>query len=77
MSYKETQDLAILPAQIEALEKEQSEIAAVLALPETYQNPERLREVQASADAIGASLTKAYGRWEALEEKAAAQTAGS
>lgn len=77
MSYKETQDLAILPAQIEALEKEQSEIAAVLALPETYQNPERLREVQASADAIGASLTKAYGRWEALEEKAAALTAGS
>ncbi|MHB1268701.1 MAG: ABC transporter ATP-binding protein, partial [Acidithiobacillus ferriphilus] len=77
MSYKETQDLAILPAQIEALEKEQGEIAATLALPETYQNPERLREVQARADVISASLTKAYGRWEALEEKAAAQAAES
>ena len=71
MSYKETQELATLPVQIEVLEKEEGEIAATLALPETYQNPERLREVQARADAVSASLTKAYGRWEALEEKAA------
>jgi len=77
MSYKETQELATLPVQIEVLEKEEGEIAATLALPETYQNPERLREVQARADVISASLTKAYGRWEALEEKAAAQTAES
>ena len=77
MSYKETQELAMLPAQIEALEKEQGEIAAVLALPETYQNPERLREVQARADAVSTSLTKAYGRWESLEEKAAALAADS
>ncbi|MHB1496269.1 MAG: ABC transporter C-terminal domain-containing protein [Acidithiobacillus sp.] len=71
MSYKETQELATLPVQIEVLEKEEGEIATTLALPETYQNPERLREVQARADAVSASLTKAYGRWEALEEKAA------
>ncbi|WP_438263576.1 ABC transporter C-terminal domain-containing protein [Acidithiobacillus ferrooxidans] len=71
MSYKENQELAALPAQIEALEKEEGEIAAMLALPEIYQNPERLREVQARADVVSASLTKAYGRWEVLEEKAA------
>lgn len=77
MSYKETQELATLPVQIEALEKEQGEIAATLALPETYQNPERLREVQARADTVSTSLTKAYGRWESLEKKAAALAADS
>lgn len=77
MSYKETQELATLPVQIEALEKEQGEIAATLALPETYQNPERLREMQARADTVSTSLTKAYGRWESLEEKAAALAADS
>ncbi|PKY10785.1 ABC transporter ATP-binding protein [Acidithiobacillus marinus] len=72
LSYKETQELAQLPAQIEKLEQEQEDLAATLTLPETYQNPEKLKEVQAQAEQMTSALQQAYTRWELLEAKAAA-----
>ncbi|MEY2333582.1 ATP-binding cassette domain-containing protein [Acidithiobacillus ferrianus] len=77
MSYKETQELVALPAHIEALEKEQREIASALGQVEIYQDPGRLRDVQTRADAVSAALAATYARWEALEEKAASTAVDS
>ncbi|MFA7495862.1 MAG: ATP-binding cassette domain-containing protein [Acidithiobacillus sp.] len=70
LSYKETQELKTLPAEIEALEKEQEEIAQILILPETYQDAEKLKALQTRADHLARKLLKTYERWEALEAKA-------
>ncbi len=74
LSYKETQELSTLPAQIETLENEQTALATTLAAPETYQNPEKLRVIQMQAEQVAQQLQKAYARWELLEAKAAAIT---
>ena len=72
LSYREKQDLEQLPATIEALESEQSELHATLADPEVYRRgdgteiaraKERLAEVETQ-------LEGAYERWEELESRA-------
>jgi ABC transport system ATP-binding/permease protein len=73
LSYKEVRELEALPARIEALEAEQTELAARLADPALYQNKaEEAAELQARSEAIEAELLDALTRWEALEAKATA-----
>jgi ATP-binding cassette subfamily F protein uup len=71
LSYKETQELKALPAQIEALEQEQAQVEEQLADPDFYRNdPGEVKRVQARHAQIEAALTQALERWTALEEKA-------
>jgi ATP-binding cassette subfamily F protein uup len=70
LGYKEERELAELPARLEALEREQGEIAGRLADPVLYR--ERAGEVkplQARHTAIEEELTQALARWEELEGK--------
>jgi len=62
-----------LPAQIEALEIEQAQIAERLADPLLYQSsPQDAVALQARSEAIEAELLEALTRWEMLEAKASA-----
>jgi ATP-binding cassette subfamily F protein uup len=73
LSYKEARELDALPAQLEALEAEQAQIAERLADPSLYQSsPQEAAALQARSEAIEAELLDALARWEALEAKAAA-----
>src|SRR5512143_1616710 len=72
LSYKETRELEGLPARIEALEAEQTELAARLADPALYQaGSQDAAALQARSEAIEAELLDALARWEALEARAA------
>jgi len=70
LSFNEVRELDALPAKLEALEKEQSELAAKLADPATYTSgtaePRKLSERH---EAIDAELTRLLARWEELEKK--------
>jgi ATP-binding cassette subfamily F protein uup len=71
LSYNETRELEALPAKLEALEREQAEIAAKLADPATYQDRAMdLAALNARHEAIEAELTALLARWEALESRA-------
>ena len=73
LSFKETRELEALPAQIEALEIEQAQIAERLADPVLYQaSPQDAVALQARSEAIEAELLEALARWEMLEAKASA-----
>src|SRR3569623_2643587 len=73
LSFKETRELEALPAQIEALEIEQAQIAERLADPVLYQSsPQDAVALQARSEAIEAELLEALTRWEMLEAKASA-----
>ena len=73
LSYKEARELDALPAQLEALEAEQAQIAERLADPALYQSgPQEAAALQARSEAIETELLDALARWEALEAKAAA-----
>ncbi|MDA8129618.1 MAG: ATP-binding cassette domain-containing protein [Betaproteobacteria bacterium] len=72
LSFKEARELDALPAQIEALEAEQAQIAERLCDPALYQAAgQEAAGLQARADAIETQLLEALARWEALEAKAA------
>jgi ATP-binding cassette subfamily F protein uup len=68
LSFKERSELAVLPAQIEALEAERAASHARLADPELYKASgdavPRLREALAAQEA---ALEQAYARWAELE----------
>jgi len=67
LSYKEQRELDELPARIEALEAEQSELAAFLAEPESYTTePQRVVTAQKRHAEIDDQLLKALERWEEL-----------
>jgi ATP-binding cassette subfamily F protein uup len=73
LSFKETKELEALPARIEQLETEQSQLTALLGDAEVYRNdPERVRNAQVRFKALEEELAAAYARWEALESRAAA-----
>ncbi|WP_018509311.1 ATP-binding cassette domain-containing protein [Thiobacillus thioparus] len=73
LSFKEARELEALPAQIEALEAEQAQIAERLADPALYQaSPQEAAALQARSEAIEAGLLEALTRWEMLEAKASA-----
>ncbi len=70
LSYKEQRELDALPAQIQALETEQMEVAACLADPALYQaDAKNAAKLQARSEAIDAELFDALSRWERLENK--------
>jgi ABC transport system ATP-binding/permease protein len=70
LGYKETRELADLPARLEGLEREQAEIAAKLADPALYRGrPREVKELQLRHAAIEAELTQLLARWEELEAK--------
>ncbi|MGB7542171.1 MAG: ATP-binding cassette domain-containing protein, partial [Burkholderiales bacterium] len=70
LGYKEGRELAELPGTVQALEREQSGIAAQLADPALYRDrPEQVKQLQLRHAAIEAELTQALTRWEELEAK--------
>jgi ATP-binding cassette subfamily F protein uup len=70
LSYKEGRELVELPVRIEALEKEQRAIEALLADPATYRDePARVKPLQDRFAAIEEELLESLTRWEALEAK--------
>jgi len=71
LSYKEARELEALPQQIEALEQEQSEIAAHFADGSIFRtDPKRARQLQARSEALEVEVMEALERWETLEQRA-------
>jgi ATP-binding cassette subfamily F protein uup len=69
LSYKEQRELDALPAQIEALEKEQAELQTLLAGSELYtQGAERIAAVTARAAQLDDELLQRLERWTQLSE---------
>ena len=67
LSYKEQRELDALPARIESLEAEQTQIGELLADAGVYaREPDRAAAAQARYARIDAELTQALERWEAL-----------
>jgi len=70
LSFKEARELEGLPAKLEALEKEQKEIAARLADPAFYSDRSAdVRAIIGQHEAIEAELSRMLARWEELEAK--------
>ncbi|WP_295403475.1 ATP-binding cassette domain-containing protein [uncultured Thiocystis sp.] len=68
LSFKETRELAELPARIESLEQEQADLHACLADPALYQaDGGEVAKVKARLEVVDATLEDAYARWEVLE----------
>jgi ATP-binding cassette subfamily F protein uup len=68
LSYKDQRELEQLPARIEALETEQTQIHAGLADPSVYQKGgDAVTSLQSRLVKVEADLAAAYARWEALE----------
>jgi ATP-binding cassette subfamily F protein uup len=73
LSYKETRELAQLPAQIEALETEQRAINERMSDPEYHrQGATRMKADGARLAEIEQQLATAFDRWAELEARAAA-----
>lgn len=73
LSFKETRDLTELPREIEALEKEQSALHALMAAPDYYKTGADVQQQYQARDAeIDALLMEKLERWTAIEEKAKA-----
>jgi len=70
LSFKEDRELTELPAKIDALEKEQSQITTALANPALYRDqPAQVQQLNLRFAAIEAELASALSRWEKLEAK--------
>jgi ATP-binding cassette subfamily F protein uup len=69
LSYKEQRELAALPEEIEALEREQTEINAKMASAEYHrQGATQIREDRKRLEEIETLLLDKFARWETLEE---------
>ena len=70
LSFKEAQELERIPADIQALEREQEEIAAALGAGDLYRdNPSHARQLQERAAQIETRLAQMMARWEELEQR--------
>lgn len=70
LSYKEAQELASLPAHIEALEAEQANLTAKLSDSEYHKRPlDEIKRDKERMDELPSLIDKAYERWEALTQK--------
>jgi ATP-binding cassette subfamily F protein uup len=77
LTFKEQRDLASMPSEIEALEREQHDLTARMAGADYHQQGvERIRADRARAEAIERTLESLFERWSVLEEKAKAAAAG-
>jgi ATP-binding cassette subfamily F protein uup len=72
LSYKEQQELAALPASIEALEEEIAALHAAMAAADYYRQPgDVLARDRSRLEDRERRLAEAFARWEALEPPAA------
>ena len=70
MSYKEARELEELPQRLQALEREQEELARRLADPAIYQDRSvDVKAMNVRLETSDAELTVLLARWEALEAK--------
>ncbi len=70
LSFKEARELEELPRRIEALEREQADIAAHFADGSIFRSdPKRARQLQARSEEIEAEVSAALTRWEELESR--------
>jgi ATP-binding cassette subfamily F protein uup len=70
LTNKERQELETLPVKIEALEKEQTELAAKLADPAFYKaQAAKFAEVKARLETVEREHGAAFARWEELESR--------
>jgi ATP-binding cassette subfamily F protein uup len=70
LSFKEQRELDEIPQRIEALEREQEEIAAALGSGAVYRdNPQHAKQLQERAAALEDELLRVMERWEALERR--------
>lgn len=68
LTYKDQRELEMLPAKIEKLESDASQLHTVMAEPDFYkQPPKEIAAKQAELKKIEEQLATAYARWEALE----------
>ncbi|GAB4471115.1 MAG: ATP-binding cassette domain-containing protein [Burkholderiaceae bacterium] len=76
LGFKEQRELESLPAEIEALEREQSELIAAMGSPDYHKRgADAIRADRARAEAIERLLAEKYERWATLEDKAKAAAA--
>jgi ABC transport system ATP-binding/permease protein len=69
LSYKEQRELAGLPEEIEALEREQAELTARMSAPDYHRaGGEKLRGDRKRLEELEALLLERFTRWERLEE---------
>jgi ABC transport system ATP-binding/permease protein len=72
LSYKEERELAALPAEIESLEREQTELTARMSAPDYHRlGAERLRGDRKRLAELEELLLERFARWELLEEQRA------
>ena len=76
LSFKETRELESLPAQIERLEIEQSQLVEKLADPELYSDGAKVSATTARMKSIEVALETAFERWESLLEMEKQAAAG-
>ena len=68
LSYKDQRELDALPARIESLENEQSELQAVTSDPGFYQqDQETITATLARLESVVGELEACFARWEELE----------
>ena len=68
LSYKEQRELEALPAKIEALETEETELHAAMGQGDFYRQPaEKITAAIARLELLKSELETCYQRWEALE----------
>jgi ATP-binding cassette subfamily F protein uup len=68
-SYREQQELARLPALIEAMEREQADLTAAIGSPDFYKKPaDVIHQGLARLETLQQALLDAYARWDELDE---------
>ncbi|MBK6393959.1 MAG: ATP-binding cassette domain-containing protein [Betaproteobacteria bacterium] len=73
LSFKEQRELESLPAELEALEREQHEITARMCAPDYHrQGPDVAKRDRQRAEEVEHLLAEKFERWAALEDKASA-----
>ena len=71
LSYNEKRELEQLPARIEELEAEETELGALLSDPEVYRKPAAdIAAWQSRLDALPAEIERLMARWAELDERA-------
>ncbi|MEO8226416.1 MAG: ATP-binding cassette domain-containing protein, partial [Gemmatimonadota bacterium] len=68
LSYRDRQELELLPSRIEALENEQKSLHASLADPALYRDGSSVVSARSRLAAVERELAEAFVRWESLSE---------
>jgi len=75
LGYKEQRELAALPEEIEALEREQAQLTTQVSAPNYHRvGAEQMRGDRKRLEELEALLLEKFARWEALEELRARST---